>query len=173
MDRRQATDEESRTEKESVEVYVRSMVTGDIPSVIRIERRCFPTPWSAKIFRTEIEDNAYADYIVALIGDEMVGYAGQWLYSYEAHVTNIAVTPARRGRHIGARLLLSLMQRAQLRGINRMTLEVRASNSKAMTFYRCYGFELRGVRHNYYTDTHEDAMVMACPDVAGVLERRY
>lgn len=169
---RSAIDEDSQAGERLSEVHVRAMLTRDIPTVMRIERQCFPTPWSEKIFITEVEENTYADYIVAAAGGEVVGYAGQWLYSYEAHVTNIAVMPAHRGRHIGARLLLSLMHRAQRQGINRMTLEVRASNSGAMAFYRRYGFAVRGIRHNYYTDTNEDAVVMACSDVAAVLERR-
>ena len=172
MDRSQATDENSRAEDRPREVYIRSMASADIPSVMRIERACFSTPWSEKIFVTELQHNDYADYIVAAAGDELLGYAGQWLHRYEAHVTNIAVTPAHRGRRIGARLLLSLMHRALLKGIGRMTLEVRASNTMAMAFYKRYGFSVRGVRHNYYTDTREDAVVMACTAVAEVLDRR-
>lgn len=154
-----------------IPVDIRPMKIEDLPTVLAIENRAFPSPWSEHVFRTEIEKNAYADYIVALHDEEIVGYAGMWLFTREAHITNIAVSPGQRGRRIGAQLLVSLMRRALLRGAERMTLEVRVSNTAARTFYTNYGFVRRGVRPGYYTDTDEDAVVMICADVRETLAR--
>ncbi len=151
------------------EVYVRSMLLRDIDRVMKIEQRSFPTPWSESVFCTELRENSNADYVVACRGDSLVGYAGMWLLPGTAHITNIAVDPDQRGRKVGTRLLLSMMQRALFRGINRMTLEVRQSNDIAQRFYRRYGFRVQGIRANYYTDTHEDAVVMKCEDIGDVL----
>ena len=41
-----------------------------------------------------------------------------------------------------------------------MTLEVRASNKGAQNLYKKYGFEAVGLRKGYYTDNHEDAVIM-------------
>jgi len=152
-------------------VEIRSMKVKDLPAVLTIERQAFPSPWSERVFCTEIEKNAYADYIVALHAGEIVGYAGMWLFTREAHITNIAVSPAQRRRRIGAQLLVSLMRRALLKGAERMTLEVRVSNYAARAFYINYGFVRRGLRPGYYTDTEEDALVMICADVRKTLAR--
>ena len=45
-------------------------------------------------------------------------------------------------------------------GATKMTLEVRVSNITAQNLYRKLGFEERGIRKGYYTDTHEDALIM-------------
>ena len=158
--------------RQDIEVDVRSMKPEDLSAVLEIEREAFPSPWSERVFRTEIQKNAYAEYIVALHDERIVGYAGMWLFTHEAHITNIAVSPTERRRRIGAQLLVSLMQRALLRGATRMTLEVRVSNTAARAFYRRYGFIRRGVRPGYYTDSDEDAVVMICADVRDTLARR-
>ena len=153
------------------EVHVRMMLPDDIQAVLEIEHRSFPTPWSEQVFNTEITRNPNAHYIVAARGRDLVGYAGMWLLRHEAHITNIAVDPDERGMGIGARLLRSLMSRARAAEVGRITLEVRVSNEIATQFYRKYGFTTKGLRHGYYTDTGEDALVMVCRDIESVLRR--
>jgi ribosomal-protein-alanine N-acetyltransferase len=41
-----------------------------------------------------------------------------------------------------------------------MTLEVRQSNTAALTLYKKLGFEVLGTRKNYYTKPEEDAFVL-------------
>lgn len=136
------------------------MDLSDIPAVLEIERRSFPTPWSERAFLSELTQNAYAHYVVGLVGGRVIAYGGMWLILDEAHVTNIAVHPDYRGRGLGHRLLLELERRAASHGCTRMTLEVRPSNAKAQKLYRQHGFVPRGLRPGYYTDTHEDAIIM-------------
>ncbi len=142
------------------EPYIDTMRRADIPAVIDIERRSFPTPWSQRAFEAELRDNHYAHYIVARIGDDVAGYAGMWVVLDEAHITNIAVHPDYRGQTIGDLLLTALEERARALGASRMTLEVRPSNLIAQSLYKKHGFETRGIRRGYYTDTNEDALVM-------------
>src|SRR4051794_16859198 len=61
----------------------------------------------------------------------IVGYAGIWVMTDEAHVTTIASHPDVRGRGVGELLLVSLIHRGMEVGARWMTLEVRASNSVA------------------------------------------
>ena len=44
--------------------------------------------------------------------------------------------------------------------MRKVFLEVRASNHEAQALYALYGFEPVGLRKGYYSDTHEDAIVM-------------
>jgi ribosomal-protein-alanine N-acetyltransferase len=90
----------------------------------------------------------------------IVGYAGIWVMTDEAHVTTIASAPAMRGQGVGEFLLVSLIHRGIEVGARWMTLEVRASNSVAQSLYRKYTFKEMGVRRRYYSDNGEDALVM-------------
>jgi ribosomal-protein-alanine N-acetyltransferase len=90
----------------------------------------------------------------------IVGYAGIWVMTDEAHVTTIASHPEMRGRGIGEFLLVALIHRGMEVGARWMTLEVRASNSTAQNLYRKYTFKEMGVRRRYYSDNGEDALVM-------------
>lgn len=142
------------------EVYLRDMTVDDLGGVHEVERLSFKTPWSTNAFLRELTENIYADYLVAMVGDRVVGYAGMWVVIDEAHVTNVAVHPDFRGRHIGERMMFDLFARAKQRGAARMTLEVRTSNDVAKHLYEKHGFVARGLRKNYYSDTGEDAIIM-------------
>jgi ribosomal-protein-alanine N-acetyltransferase len=78
----------------------------------------------------------------------------------EAHVTTVAVDPARHREKIGTRLMLQLAREAIARGAVALTLEVRMSNKAAQDMYRRFGFGPVGVRKNYYQEVNEDALVM-------------
>ncbi len=129
-----------------------------VDRVSEIEKSIYRTPWSRHAFINEILDNEFAFYYVALAEDTVVGYGGIWVILDEAHVTNLAVSPAWQGRGIGKALLQHLIREAALLGAKKMTLEVRVSNLKAQALYRKFGFVDRGIRPNYYAD--EDALVM-------------
>lgn len=90
----------------------------------------------------------------------IIGYAGLWVMSDEAHVTTIAVHPDFRGRGMGELLLLGLIDRSLEFQAKWMTLEVRVSNQIAQALYRKYTFKEMGVRRGYYSDDHEDALIM-------------
>ena len=148
-------------ERKPEPVRYTDMTLRHVPGVLAIERRSFPTPWSERAFVSELTQNAYAHYIVALRGPRQVlGYAGMWVILDEAHITNIAVHPLERRQGLGDGLLLELERRAYGHGCRSMTLEVRPSNPEAQRLYRRHGFEPRGLRRGYYADTHEDAIIM-------------
>ena len=90
----------------------------------------------------------------------LVGYAGLWLMVDEAHITTIAVRPQFRRRGFGELLLVALAEVALDINARWLTLEVRVSNEIAQSLYRKYGFKSAGVRQRYYSDNHEDALIM-------------
>jgi len=139
---------------------IRAMEMTDIDAVLKVEEVSFVTPWSRAAFAAEIGDNDLACYLVSEVEGQVVGYAGMWLILDEAHVTNVAMLPAFRGRGLGRMLMNSLCEVAKAMGAGRMTLEVRPSNIAAQRLYGKMGFVRRGVRPGYYTDTGEDALIM-------------
>ncbi len=141
-------------------IIYRRMAVEDLPQVQLVERKCFSTPWSRSIFLSEITRNDNAIYIVAVVAERIVGYAGIWIILDEGHITNIGVDPAFRRQGIGRGLLEELTLQAMCRGIIAMTLEVRLSNYEAQALYRKLGFEPSGIRKEYYQDDKEDALIM-------------
>ena len=135
------------------------MSPSDLDGVMAIEEVSFPTPWSREMF---IEDfpRDFSDTLVAAgTDDEVLGYAVCWTIAGESHLLNIAVHPARRGQGIGRALLTECIRRAARAGASLIYLEVRAGNDAAQRLYRSMGFEFRGIRKGYYTDTAEDALI--------------
>jgi ribosomal-protein-alanine N-acetyltransferase len=138
-----------------------------IDQVVKIEETSFPTPWSRQAFTHEVLHNSFAHYIVALHGERVVGYAGVWIIIDEAHITNVAVHPDFRRQGLGRGLMLEMMRLSIYSGANRMTLEVRPSNTAARSLYQSLGFCERGLRRRYYKETGEDAIIMWHDDLTG------
>ena len=136
------------------------MTVDDLGDVQEIEGESFTTPWPPHAYRSELETNRLAHYIVARYDDQLVGFAGMWLMVDEAHITTFAVRKTWRRQGVGERLLLALLDLAQARGAHEATLEVRPSNHPARRLYEKYGFALVGVRRRYYSDDNEDALIL-------------
>ncbi|MFD1954152.1 ribosomal protein S18-alanine N-acetyltransferase [Paenibacillus thailandensis] len=138
----------------------RPMILADIPAVEEIEQEAFATPWTVEAFMNELTNNMFAKYIVMEQDGELIGYGGMWVIVDEAHVTNIAVRADCRGRGYGEQLMKELQRKAVSFGADRMTLEVRVTNTVAQNLYRKLGFEPSGLRPGYYSDNNEDALIM-------------
>lgn len=139
-------------------VAIEQMKFCHVDAVAEIEKKVYKNPWTKHAFINEILDNGFAYYYVALVEGEVVGYGGIWVILDEAHVTNLAVSPAWQGKGIGKALLAHLIREAAGRGAGRMTLEVRVSNRRAQELYKKFGFVSCGIRPKYYQD--EDALIM-------------
>lgn len=150
-----------------LEVHLVPMRRRHLRSVLRIEARSYPVPWSMSLFLSELALRSTRAYYVAFVGRQLVGYAGLMMTLDDGHVTTIAVDPAWQRHRIGTRLLLALVREALRRGATSLTLEVRLENRAAQNLYRRFRFRPVGVRKNYYAETKEDALVMWAEDVAG------
>lgn len=129
--------------------------------VLEIEERVYPRPWTHATFVSELSQMRAGNrwYLVAYVGDMMVGYAGLMFQGDDAHVTNIAVDPEWQGRGVATEMMLDLVHLAHDRGCKAMTLEVRHTNTVAQNLYRRFGFVPAGMRKRYYENT-DDAIVM-------------
>lgn len=143
-----------------VRLRIEAMRLDDLAAVHAIERASFTSPWPANAYRSELETNRLAHYLVARAGGAVAAYGGMWLMVDEAHITTFAVHPAWRRQHVGERLLLAFLDLAVDRGAHEATLEVRLSNLPARRLYEKYGFRPVGLRPRYYSDDNEDALIM-------------
>ncbi len=149
---------------------VRPMTKRDVPRVYEIEVQSFRSPWSKLSLLGELH-NDVARYYVGEEEGRVVGYGGMWLLFDEAHITNIAIAPEKRGEHLGRYLLYGMMQAAHERGAERMTLEVRETNRVAQNLYYSFDFEKQGFRKRYYEDTGEGAYLLWNDSMGETLEK--
>jgi [ribosomal protein S18]-alanine N-acetyltransferase len=143
--------------------FIRRMRESDLAAVRAIEALSFSNPWSDNTFRGEIQNTSisFPMVVVRRPGDTVVGYIVYWQIRDDVQINNIAVHPDCRGLGLGEALMRYAIDRTRAAGAAFMTLEVRPSNGPALTLYKKLGFEIMGVRKNYYTKPDEDANVMA------------
>ncbi len=162
-------------------VEIRPLTYPDLPEVLAIERRVFPTPWSLAMFVLELSkqtgiclaatERAQDDRAGAFGGPRLVAYLICSRYDTVWHVMNIAVDLDRQRMGLASRLLAELYARVDDEQA-RYTLEVRRSNAVAIHLYEREGFRAAGTRRRYYQDNGEDALVMwrTPATIAGSLE---
>lgn len=143
----------------SQDLNIRRAQLGDLDQIYMCETLCFEHPWSFAMLYDDICETPAAIYLVAELGDEIVGYAGTHIVIDESHVTNLCIRPEYRRRGYGRRLMRALMDVAKENGAEAVTLEVRVSNRAALKLYLELGFTIAGARPSYY-DGREDAYIM-------------
>ena len=144
--------------EQSLPVQIRRLVYPDLPDVIAIERRVFPTPWSMAMFVLELSKQT-GICLAAVSEGRLVAYLICSRYESVWHLMNLAVDADRQRMGLASRLLAELYDRVGDEGA-RFTLEVRQSNTVAIHLYEREGFRAAGTRRRYYQDNGEDALVM-------------
>ncbi|MDI6843607.1 MAG: tRNA (adenosine(37)-N6)-threonylcarbamoyltransferase complex transferase subunit TsaD [Anaerosomatales bacterium] len=136
------------------------MRAADLEAVMRIEQASFLAPWSEAQIAEEIGRPDRAWLLAEGDDGSVVGFGGVMVVGAEAHVMDLAVDPAHRGRGVGRALLWALADEAGRLGASRMTLEVATGNAAAIDLYLSCGFDVAGRRTSYYPETGEDALVL-------------
>jgi ribosomal-protein-alanine N-acetyltransferase len=171
---------------------VRQLRYPDLPQVIAIERRAFPTPWSLAMFVLELSKPSGVCLAAVTQPDDsraagdtererasggraggkrepVRGYLICSRYDQVWHLMNIAVDPDARRHGLASRMLEEMIEQTGEQAP--LTLEVRTSNAGAIALYERFGFRSAGTRRRYYSDTGEDALIMwretATPSGAG------
>jgi ribosomal-protein-alanine N-acetyltransferase len=140
---------------------MRAMRLDDVESVVAIESDAYEFPWTLGIFRDCLRAG-YECWVLAL-ADEVIGYAVLSVAASEAHLLNVCVARNHEGDGHGTRLVRRMTDLARWHRAERMFLEVRPSNTRAIALYDHIGFNEIGRRPNYYPSRRgrEDAIVMA------------
>ena len=135
------------------------MTRQHVAQVAVLEKQCFSAPWSEASVAGEL-DNPLSVWLVCVDRGKVLGYVGSQTVLEESDMMNIAVLPEARRAGIGERLILSLIELLKDRGSRSLALEVRASNTPAISLYKKLGFLQVGRRPNYYRGPREDALIL-------------
>lgn len=140
-------------------ITLMEMKAEHVPQVAQLEKICFADPWSELSISLELT-NVWSYWVVALDGDTVVGYVGSQSSIDEADIMNVAVHPDYRRQGIAENLINTLVAELKNRGCHALLLEVRVSNTPAITLYEKLGFVQVGCRKNYYRNPKEDALIL-------------
>lgn len=147
-------------------LLLKTMSDADLDAVVAIEQSAYEFPWTRQIFR----DCLRAQYDCFVLSDDSApnqsGVHGYFVLSVaagEAHVLNVAVAPHAQGQGHGRRLMKRLIDLARWHRVERVFLEVRPTNTRAISLYLDLGFVEIGRRPRYYParEGREDALVLA------------
>ncbi|HET58745.1 MAG TPA: ribosomal-protein-alanine N-acetyltransferase [Chloroflexi bacterium] len=144
--------------------YLRDMRLDDLEQVADLDRLSFPLPWSLSSYRYEILQSKISHCWVVETNQNTSAIIAALMVFYhvvdEVHIATIAVDERYRRTGIASCLIEELLVYCNTHKAQRVFLEVRLSNLAAQALYIKHGFVFTGVRKRYYSDNHEDALLM-------------
>ncbi len=142
-----------------------SMCEKHVPEIAALEAANFSAPWDEDSIREELA-NPLALWLIAEgeAGEAeekpVLGYVGSQTCFEDADILNVCVAPAARRRGLAEALMLELERRLRPKGVEKITLEVRASNEPALRLYEKLGYARVGLRKNSSETPREDALIL-------------
>ena len=97
-----------------------------------------------------VRDRA-TNVVVATDADDIVGFGIMQYRDETAHLALFAVRPSHRNRGLGSLLVTWLEKPARIAGVERVGVEARADNLKALAFYQRLGFQPVKTMPGYYS----------------------
>jgi [ribosomal protein S18]-alanine N-acetyltransferase len=146
----------------SLDLKLQSLTSKDLSAILELDQACFGGLWTMEGYQREL-DSPNSDLLglfCPISRTKLLGMGCFWSILEEAHITILAVHPRYHRQGLGQALLYSLLKTAGDRGLERATLEVRASNLAAISLYQKFGFKTAGRRRHYYQDNGEDALIL-------------
>ena len=141
-------------------MMITPMHADHLDSLADLESLAFSIPWSYDALAEELQNPLAVFYVAEDVDAESaVGYVGMHHILDEGFITNVGVHPAYRRQGIATALLAELETYGKAHDLTRITLEVRASNQKAIALYEQMGYEKEGVRPGFYDSPKEDALI--------------
>jgi ribosomal-protein-alanine N-acetyltransferase len=137
----------------------------DLPTLLSLEQALSSAPhWKVEDYQRFLEAEEPVRRVALVLERDrrLVGFAGASLVAEEAELESIFIAQEEQSKGAGSCLLHALLMDLRLRGAERVFLEVRASNERAIALYRRFSFVACGCRPNYYSSPLEDAMQMVC-----------
>ena len=130
-----------------------------LPQIEQLERLCFSMPWTLEMLHSQLPDERH-EFLAAERDGEVLGYVGMMYVLDEGYIANVAVSPEHRRKGIADKIINNLCLICDELELSFVTLEVRATNTAAISLYAKHGFEQVGRRKNYYDLPKEDAILM-------------
>jgi ribosomal-protein-alanine N-acetyltransferase len=140
---------------------LRSLFKSDLPQILAIEQSVHVAPWTEETFHVVFR-TGYAGWVMEL-DKKIIGFVIVSWSASECHVLNLCVAHAYQHQGYGRQLMDKALEEARKQGIRIAYLEVRRTNSRAISLYEKMQFQVVGERKGYYPTVNgqEDALVFA------------
>jgi ribosomal protein S18 acetylase RimI-like enzyme len=131
----------------------RGFKTRDVPVIAEIVADALHEHYDPSLYTSLSQQWPDGFLIVADEADRPMGFLlGVSQVAGEARVLMFAVSRRYRNTGVGSHLMDTFLERSRLRGLHRVTLEVRVSNTTAIRFYTRYQFSVTDLLRAYYSD---------------------
>ncbi len=140
-------------------ISIERMSAGEVAETVRLEAACNLNSRGTEAYLAALDDPQEI-LLVARAAGQTIGLFSARLVVDELQIDNLAVAPGHRRAGIASRLLADGLATARRRGARLAVLEVRSSNTDALTLYHQAGFTAAGRRKSYYRNPDEDALVL-------------
>ncbi|MFB2770177.1 ribosomal protein S18-alanine N-acetyltransferase [Pelatocladus sp. BLCC-F211] len=144
------------------QLKLKLITADDLNLVLELDQACFSGLWTLDGYKRELDspNSVLLGLFTPLSPVKLLAMGCFWSILEEAHITILAVHPQYQGQGLGQAILYFLLKNAHELGLERVTLEVRVSNTAAISLYQKFGFKTAGQRRRYYTDNDEDALIL-------------
>lgn len=137
-----------------------------LDQVMAIEQVAYSHPWTRGNFIDSLAAGYHAEVLLGQHNgqESVMGYFVAMQGVDEVHLLNITIAPGCQGHGWGRLLLETVCRWGQACQARWLWLEVRASNTRALSVYQRFGFRRVGERKNYYPlspSLREDAVIMS------------
>lgn len=140
------------------------MSESDLDPVLEIEQTSFNNPWHRISFLNELSNKYSHNFVLKLENSsqtyQIIAYLCCRLIIDEIHILKIAVRPGQRHKGIAFKFFNQCLETVGQNRVRSAILEVRQNNVAAIGLYKKTGFYIEAQLPGYYSDTHEDAILM-------------
>ncbi|MFH4354477.1 MAG: GNAT family N-acetyltransferase [Neisseriaceae bacterium] len=136
---------------------VRAICPEDLEKIRAIDVATNPHPWGIEALKYSLRHHLGFVHLQSQYPTSFLLFSNQVTHS---EILLLATAPAHQRNSLATRLIKTLVDYNRHIGLDRILLEVRASNSVAQSFYKKNGFSMLGVRKTYYSSPTEDALVL-------------
>lgn len=141
---------------------IRRFRAEDLPAVVRLVESVFKERYEVSMYMNLFQSWPDGFQVVESEGQVVAFILGMIAAPRQARVLLLGVEPRFWGQGLGSQLMWTFMKAALALPADSVSLELRMSNQRALSFYFRLGFTVTGMIPNYYKDG-ESAHVMARP----------
>ena len=140
-------------------ITIKKIKKNDINKILQIEKSQNVTILKETVILDDMSNSNNTLYFGAIYNDIIVGYIAITYVIDSIDILSIVTMKSYENIGIASFLLEYIFNFAKKNNVNKIFLEVRTSNTKAINLYEKNNFKLISKRKNYYTDTKEDALI--------------
>jgi [ribosomal protein S18]-alanine N-acetyltransferase len=130
-----------------------------VDEIVSLDNKYFLAPWNKEQFIYEIEENQFSSTYVLINDNKVIGFIIYWILFDQGELVKICVDEKYQKQGLAQKMLDQMTNDFKKAECFVCTLEVRKSNSKAISLYEKYGFEYVLTKKAYYSNG-EDALYM-------------